>query len=52
MFNEFGATYLLIPLGWLAAPARLRQLVIAALPIHGAYAQYVCLPASRLVPGS
>jgi hypothetical protein len=33
MFNEFGATYLLIPLGWLAAPARLRQLVIAALPL-------------------
>jgi len=33
MFNEFGATYLLIPVGWLAAPARLRQLVVAALPV-------------------
>ncbi len=33
MFNQFGATYLLIPLGWLAAPPRLRQLVIPALPI-------------------
>jgi hypothetical protein len=33
MFNEFGATYLLIPLGWLAAPPWLRRLVLAALPI-------------------
>jgi hypothetical protein len=33
LFDEFGATYLLIPFGWIAAPARLRQLVLAALPI-------------------
>jgi len=33
MFNQFGATYLLIPVGWLAAPPKLRQLVVAALPI-------------------
>ena len=32
IFNEFGAAYLLIPFGWVRAPARLRQLVVAAVP--------------------
>jgi len=43
MFDEFGATYLLIPFGWMAAPRRLRQLVLAALPIAGVFA-YVQQP--------
>ena len=33
IFNQFGATYLLIPAGWLAAPPRLRELAVAALPV-------------------
>lgn len=32
ILNEFGAVYLLIPIGWFRAPAKLRQLAVAALP--------------------
>jgi hypothetical protein len=32
MFNEFGALYILAPIGFLLAPASLRRLVIVALP--------------------
>ncbi len=38
MFNEFGAIWLLFPLGWLAASRELRRVVIAALPIAAVYA--------------
>ena len=38
MFNEFGPIWLLIPLGWLAAPRELRRVVVAAVPIVGLYA--------------
>jgi hypothetical protein len=33
MFNEFGAEWLLIPFGWLSAPRKLRELMVAALPL-------------------
>lgn len=33
MFNEFGPAWLLIPVGWLSAPRKLRQLIVAALPL-------------------
>lgn len=33
MFNEFGALYLLAPVGFLFAPGRLRRLTIAAIPV-------------------
>jgi hypothetical protein len=38
MFNEFGAAWLLIPIGWLAAPRELRRVIIATLPIAALYA--------------
>jgi hypothetical protein len=38
MFNEFGPTWILIPLGWAAASPQLRRIVIAALPIAALYA--------------
>jgi hypothetical protein len=43
MFNEFGPIWLLIPLGWLAAPPELRRVCIAGLPIAAVYA-YVQQP--------
>jgi hypothetical protein len=43
LFNEFGALYLLIPVGWLAAPRRLKQLAVAALPF-AAFLAYVEQP--------
>jgi hypothetical protein len=33
MFNEFGPAWLLIPVGWLSAPRRLREVIVAALPL-------------------
>lgn len=38
MFNEFGPIWLLIPVGWLAAPRELRRVVVAALPVAGLFA--------------
>lgn len=43
MFNEFGALYLLTPVGWLAAPRALKQLALAALPF-AAFLAYVEQP--------
>jgi hypothetical protein len=33
MFNEFGALYLLVPVGLVLAPSRLRRLILVSLPI-------------------
>jgi hypothetical protein len=33
MFNEFGALYVLAPVGWLFAPRQLRLLLVASLPV-------------------
>ena len=38
MFNEFGALYVLAPIGFFLAPAVLRRLAIAALPIAAVFA--------------
>lgn len=43
MYNEFGALYILIPVGWLVAPRRLQVLSIAALPFACVFA-YVQQP--------
>jgi hypothetical protein len=43
MFVEFGALYLLIPVGFFSAPRRLRELAIAAVPIACIFA-YVQQP--------
>jgi hypothetical protein len=43
MFNEFGPAWLLIPAGWLSAPRKLRQLILAALPVACVFA-YVQQP--------
>jgi hypothetical protein len=38
MFNEFGALYVLAPVGFFLAPAALRRLALAALPIAAVFA--------------
>ena len=43
MFNEFGALYVLAPVGFLLAPASLRRLVVVSLPIAALFA-YVQQP--------
>ena len=47
MFNEFGPTWLLLPVGWFAAPRELRRLVVAAMPFAAALA-YVQQPDQAL----
>jgi hypothetical protein len=33
MYNEFGAVYLLVPIGWFSAPRTLKRLALSAVPI-------------------
>jgi hypothetical protein len=37
MFNEFGALYLLVPVGLFAAPSRLRRLALVSVPIAAVF---------------
>jgi hypothetical protein len=47
IFNEYGALYLLVPLGYIAAPPQLKRLAIAALPAVAAFV-YVQQPERAL----
>jgi hypothetical protein len=38
MYNEFGAVYLLAPIGWFSAPRTLKRLTLAAVPVACALA--------------
>jgi len=43
LFNEFGALWILAPVGWLEAPASIRRLAMVALPVAALFA-YVQQP--------